>query len=187
MRPQKINDIELLNGLMTVLRSKGYDGASLNELASASGLQKASLYHRYPGGKKEITLAVLSFVGEWIEKNIVAVVNNLTIPPSQRLLVALENINILYDSGQSSCLLRALSTDNGMSLFGEKIKNGTVEWLKGFTKLGLDFGFDQQTAEETAMQAFINIQGSLVASKTLNDTSPFKTALAKIKASYIKD
>jgi len=54
MRPQKVNNTELVKGLLNVFRSKGYDGASLNDLAVASGLQKASLYHRFPNGKKEI-------------------------------------------------------------------------------------------------------------------------------------
>ena len=70
MRPQKVEDQALLLGLMAVLSAKGYDGASLNELAESSGLQKASLYHRFPAGKKEITSAVLNYVNEWVKKNI---------------------------------------------------------------------------------------------------------------------
>ena len=48
MRPQKVQDTEMLQGLMAVLRSRGYDGASLKELSDSTGLKKASLYHRFP-------------------------------------------------------------------------------------------------------------------------------------------
>jgi len=109
MRPQKIDDQTLLSGLMTVLSAKGYDGASLNDLAASSGLQKASLYHRFPGGKKDITLAVLQFVDRWIKINIVKNLNDQSKLPADRLLIGLEKINELYNEGRTTCILRALS------------------------------------------------------------------------------
>ncbi|MEP1982729.1 MAG: helix-turn-helix domain-containing protein, partial [Maribacter dokdonensis] len=59
MRPQKVLDIEILTGLTKVFRSRGYEGASLKELSEATGLKKASLYHRFPNGKQEMADAVL--------------------------------------------------------------------------------------------------------------------------------
>ncbi len=43
MRPQKVLDKEILNGLTKIFRSRGYEGASLKELSDATGLKKASL------------------------------------------------------------------------------------------------------------------------------------------------
>lgn len=187
MRPQKIEESELLTGLMTVLRTKGYDGASLNELADFSGLKKASLYHRYPGGKKDIALSVLKFVGEWIDKNIIDVIDNRSLTPQERLQTTLNNIDILYSSGKSSCILRALSTDSGMELFGDELKNSVKRWLSCFSRIGVDFGYDKATSEQKAMQVLVKIQGSLVVSKTLESTRPFIDALDEIRLLYIKD
>jgi AcrR family transcriptional regulator len=136
MRPQKVEDQPLLDGLMAVLRAKGYDGSSLNELASASGLQKASLYHRFPGGKKELTLAVLLYVKEGITKYIYELLTDQSIPPPERLRGVIRNIHSLYNNGKESCILKALSMDSGVELFGEQIKESMQLWIKAFTALG---------------------------------------------------
>jgi len=184
MRPQKIKDQDLLNGMMAVLRTKGYVGSSLNDLASASGLQKASLYHRYPGGKKEIGLAVLHFVIEWIEEKIVAVLHDQQVRPKDRLNTALTNIDTLYDSGKSTCIIRALSVDSGLNLFGEELKDAISKWIDAFYQIGLDVGQSKVVSKKNAMQVLVEIQGSLILSKTLDDTAPFQSALKKIKSMY---
>ena len=87
---------------MATFRTKGYNGASLNDLANSSGLQKASLYHRFPGGKKDIGLAVLNFVEVWKEQNIVAVIKNKDLKPSERLSTVIKNISSIYENGECS-------------------------------------------------------------------------------------
>lgn len=47
-----------MESLIDVLGAKGCDDASLNEVAAACNLKEASLYHRFPNGKRE-TIAVL--------------------------------------------------------------------------------------------------------------------------------
>src|SRR5213595_2938683 len=52
MRPAKISDERLFQGLSDVFRRKGYDGTSYSDVMKATGLVKASRYHRFPGGKQ---------------------------------------------------------------------------------------------------------------------------------------
>ena len=184
MRPQKVEDQELLTGLMTILRTKGYSGASLNELASGSGLQKASLYYRYPGGKQDIGKAVLSFVSEWLKVNVYDVLTNKYESTDDRLNLALKNIDELYKGGKMACILRALSIGEGLDLFAEEIGSSMDLLLKAFTELGLDVGMDHDKAKETAMQVLISIQGSLVVARTLDDTCPFTNTLVRIRKMY---
>lgn len=185
MRPQKVDDSNLLKGLMSVLRSKGYDGASLNELALSSGLQKASLYHRFPGGKKEIGLAVLGFVNQWTYHNIVCVLTKSEKAPKDKLIEALKNINDLYESGECTCIIRALSMDEGLIIFGTELKKVLEAWHFSFEQFGIDIGLDKDQAKKTAYNVLIKIQGSLIISKTLNDYGIFKQAIRDIEESYI--
>src|ERR1043166_4492360 len=62
MRPAKISDNRLYRELSDIFRRKGYDGASYSDLMKATGLVKASLYHRFPGGKAEMVDRILSEV-----------------------------------------------------------------------------------------------------------------------------
>ena len=187
MRPQKIDDNTLLTGLNSVLSAKGYEGASLNELANSSGLKKASLYHRFPGGKKDMAIAVLNFVGEWIDTHIVEVLTDTGQSPSHRLYLALQHINELYQEGKSTCILRALSMDNSLPLFENELASATNEWIASFTRLGADFGMEDHEARETAIAVLTKIQGSLVVGKLLDDQSIFKSALKEIKLLYLQD
>lgn len=184
MRLAKVSDLEILNGLMSVFRAKGYDGSSLNELADATGLKKASLYHRFPGGKKEMTEAVLDFMESWIHNKVYAVLTDEKIPTAQRLGEALMNIKLVYNNGREVCLYRSLSMDTGMALFGEKIEKGINQWLDSFVSLGRAVGLDESIAMQFAKQTFVDIQGSLVLSKALDTTEPFENAIDQIRTRY---
>lgn len=184
MRVAKVSDLEILNGLMSVFRTKGYDGASLNELAEATGLKKASLYHRFPGGKKEMTSAVLDFMESWITDKVYAVLSDDKIPSVERLDEALINIKAVYNNGKEVCLYRSLSMDTGMELFGEKIEKGINQWLSSFITLGKAINLDDATAMQFAKQTFIDIQGSLVLSKAMGTTESFENAINQIKERY---
>lgn len=184
MRPQKVDDIVLINNLMSVIRSKGYDGASLNELAAASGLQKASLYHRFPGGKKDIVMSVLNHINEWTNINIINVINNTNTSPENKLNTIIQNLNIFYDSGNNACIMKTLSMDNSFNLFGDYLKQGMQVWIKSFIELGLLFNLSESKSKTVAEQVLIQIQGSLVLSKTLGNNTPFIKALENIKELY---
>lgn len=184
MRMAKVSDQEILIGLMSVFRSKGYDGASLNELAEATGLKKASLYHRFPGGKKEMTDAVLDFMENWVNEKIFKVLSNAEVAPQIRLKDALYNIGEVYGNGTEVCLYRSLSMDTGMSLFGAKIERGINQWLEAFTVLGMEMGLDKEKAFKVAQQNFVEVQGSLVLSKAMDNTAPFAEALKNIENKY---
>ncbi len=180
MRPQKVDDTVLINNLMNVIRAKGYDGASLNELATASGLQKASLYHRFPGGKKDIVRSVIHHISDWSQKNIVAIIQNTGINPEEKLTRIIHNLDTFYAGGQNACILKTLSMDNSFHLFGDELKQGAITWMESFTELAQLFNHNQKQATIIAQEVVIQIQGSLVLAKTLGNDAVFKNALQNI-------
>lgn len=170
---------------MAVLRAKGFDGASMNDLAEATGLKKASLYHRFPGGKKEIAEAVLAFTRQWGQAHIWQVLTDETIAPKERLTTALQNIRNLYNDGDSICILRALSMDSSLPFFDLQIRQNFQTWLTAFTKLGEDLGYPLDKAKPMALESLMLIQGSLVLTKGMDQRSPFQYALKLIEQKYI--
>ena len=54
---------EILEHALTLFMNKGYEGASMSDLAAATGIKKASLYAHY-SGKEEIFSAVFTGVVE---------------------------------------------------------------------------------------------------------------------------
>ena len=185
MRPQKVLDVEILTGLTKVFRSKGYEGASLKDLSDATGLKKASLYHRFPNGKQEMADAVLNHLNSWVTDNVYQALLDTNLTPETRLKKGLAEIGTLYDGGNETCIFRALSMQAGIELFEEQIKNGMQDWIAAFVNIGKALNFSTPEAEAKAIQVLIEIQGSLVVSKGMGDIKIFETALLHIENKYL--
>jgi len=186
MRPQKILDTDMIAGLTKVFRDKGYEGASLNDLADVTGLKKASLYHRFPNGKQEMAESVLNYIDQWVDDNIFLPLMDEDKPANLRLKDALTNIEILYDGGKNTCVLRAFSMHSGLSLFEQQVKSGMDKWISAFNGLGISLQLTSTESHQNAVQTLIELQGSLVVTKGLADTGIFRNALKNIEKRYLK-
>ena len=174
----------MISGLTKVFRDKGYEGASLNDLAEITGLKKASLYHRFPNGKQEMAECVLSDIDQWVDKNIFFALLDETKSTKLRLKDALKNIEILYDSGKNTCVLRAFSMHGGLTLFEEQIKSGMDKWITAFNGFGISLKLSSTESQQNAIQTLIELQGSLIVTKGLGDMSIFKNTLKNIENRY---
>lgn len=186
MRPQKIDDIELMEKVAILFRLKGFAGTSLNDISEITGLKKASLYHRFPGGKEEMGKAVFDFTNIWIRKKIIDVLLDKNKDPEGRLETALKNIMEYYQGGEKPCLLRSLSMQIENNLFEQELYDSSLRWLSAFTKLGTDLGYNYKLAEEMALKTVMTLQGGLVLCQTLKTNKPFDCAILEIRTMYKK-
>ena len=67
-------------------------------LSEATGLQKASLYHRYPGGKQEMAEHVLSLRWTGLGDHVIAHLNDDG-PPEGRLAEVNRSLSTFYEAG----------------------------------------------------------------------------------------
>ena len=185
MRPQKISDQQLTESMLEILRARGYEGSSLNDLAEVGGLKKASLYHRYPGGKESLVQSVLDYYTSWLHEHVFDLLSAKKKKPKKKLTTALENIRVNYHEGASNCLYLALSMESGKALFGPQISKNCNEWLKSFTALGKDLGIKKKKAKQLARDCLIKIQGALVIGNILDDSQLFQEVIDEIRESYL--
>lgn len=166
--------------LTEVFTRFGYDGASMELLAQATGLKKASLYHRFPGGKKEMAQHVLLNVRAWFEEQVDAVLRDTSMPTELRLAKALRAISDLFADGNRNCPLRMLSAGSESATFQASIASCFTILLDGFARIAMENDLPEDLAKSKAMEVIINIQGSLVLSRAMNDNHIFKTSIAAI-------
>ncbi len=135
-RPQSIEDEDLMSRLSCVFRDVGYEGASLTLLAEATGLKKASLYHRFPNGKQQMAEEVLASALGWYEAKILAPLRS-DAAPTERVAVISRHLDGFYAGGQHACLLNMLASPRAeLGPFSEAIKGafegiptaGTALW-----------------------------------------------------------
>ena len=122
---------------------------------------------------------VLKFAGQWVGTNITRFLREDG-DPRKRLKSALENIDQLYSGGQSACILRALSMDAGLDLFSQLIHGAFEDWINGFAKLAVDFGFSSKQSKKIAEDVVIKIQGSLIVARGTGNKAIFKRTLKEV-------
>jgi TetR/AcrR family transcriptional regulator, lmrAB and yxaGH operons repressor len=185
MATVKVSDDIVIGQLLTVFRSVGYDGASMAQLAEATGLQKASLYHRFPAGKLAMAKAVLDAIETQSRADIVEVLLQTNSMPANRLKSALTTIDALYDGGQLTCVLRALSLGTEAAAFREQIARIYAGWITGFTQLAIDLGRSETEANYLAQSVLIRVQGVLVLAGTLQQPELFGQVLASVETDFL--
>lgn len=179
-RPQVVSEQDLIERLGGVFRDLGYAGASMSALAEASGLVKASLYHRFPGGKRQMAGEVLADAGRWLADN---VLSPLTRPgdPRGRLAVALDALDTFYQAGRKGCLLNMLSSprhEDGP--FAPAVKAAIQGLVTALASVAADAGLPVAQARSRALRSAMLLQGSLVLSRGLGSSEPFAACLADL-------
>ncbi|MFM7336330.1 MAG: TetR/AcrR family transcriptional regulator [Tabrizicola sp.] len=177
-RPRSVTEDDLLARLARVFSEVGYEGASLAALAEATGLQKASLYHRFPGGKKQMADEVLASTGSWLQSHILA---PLAGPgtPAERLAIVAANLDGFYQGGSRACLLNMLSSpriEDGP--FAPAIRQAFEALIAGLAAVARESGASDDDTRRRAERAVMLLQGALVLSRGTGSTAPFRAVLA---------
>lgn len=180
----KVEQDVVIDRLMSVFQTVGYDGASLSDLAAATGLQKASLYHRFPDGKQAMATAVLDHVAGIIDRQLADMLQS-SAPAKTRLTDALTIVHRIYDGGRLACVLRALSHGTAAGLFRESIAAIFSTWVTAFAHLARDFGFEAVAAQRLAESTLIRVQGSLILAQTLQQPDIFEQTLRAIETDFL--
>jgi TetR/AcrR family transcriptional regulator, lmrAB and yxaGH operons repressor len=178
MRPAKVSDKELFEDLARVFRRKGYDGCSYADLMAATGLVKASLYHRFPGGKDQMVNALLTVVDRHFASYVLAPAFQQGWPRNRTRLIA-HRLREFYDSGKQWCLLDTLTTADRPSTLAHARKSMGF-WVDCFVRLGRESGFPAKLARKRAEEAVAAIEGSLILSRVLKNPRPFLRVLVDL-------
>ena len=111
----------MFDQLIATFRSKGYDGAALSDLSAATGLAKASFYHRFPGGKLELGRATLGEAGKRFAELILRPLQS-TKSAAERWQAMLDGVAVFYADGTNACLMNTMTLGDGAALFGKDIR-----------------------------------------------------------------
>lgn len=175
-RPATIDDLPLVDALAEVFSRYGYEGANLRRLSDASNLKRASLYHRFPGGKDEIVQAVVTRAEDRYA-SVLAPAFEDGDPEERARRVAVALVEY-YSDGEGSCLIIALSLsdDDGRAQGGQCV----LGWADGLANIARDAGMDEVAADEVALDVVAAIEGALIISATTGRTGPFERAIAEL-------
>lgn len=170
---------DLLDCLTRVFQDHGYDGASLSLISQATGLERSSLYHRFPGGKDQMAEAVVRRVGARFADDVLAPLQRSG-PLQTRIRETGRRLAGFYQQGSVSCILDTLSLGGGNSALRAAVARTYNEWRDAFASAAREAGFPPAEARRRAEEAIMNIHGALVAARATGDGKLFARAIARL-------
>lgn len=174
---------KLLDLLLTMFRRTGYDGTSVADITAATGLGKSSLYHRFPGGKEEIAVALLEHLSARLRPVLESLRDDRS--PRVKLDALLEAVDVLYDGGRMACLLERLSASADRSRFAEPLHRSFDAFIGAFEGLCREARLTATVARARAEDAVVRIEGSLVLAAGTGDPAVFRRALESLRATLL--
>ena len=178
---------ELLYGqLRDVFIQRGYDGATLTHLASASGLSKASLYHHFPGGKPEMAMVLLRFAITDLQRKAFRHLSS-NAKPAERLVAFAEGFSEYTEGGERDCLLAVLShhltAHEETAVHRAAIADQFKDWHAQVAAVYETAGTKPKRAARQAHDLLGSLYGALLNAKMHNQPKLFRAAISrKLKA-----
>ncbi|WP_185965055.1 TetR/AcrR family transcriptional regulator [Glacieibacterium frigidum] len=157
-RPVKIHREVVADALVGAFRRDGYAGASVRDLAAATGLRSASLYHRFPA-KSDMAIAAVQRAGEDFAAQVVVPLTNED-RPADRLAASAEGLRRFYAGGDLSCLLAVLALSDAPPAVEAEIAALLQAWRDALAATLSRFGMVDPVAE--AEDRIAAIHGALV-------------------------
>jgi len=182
---QKISEDNLLSTLTGVFRDYGYDGTSLSLIMKATGLVKASLYHRFPGGKEEMATTVIDRAAGEFASNLLAPLRESG-DPAERLRETGERLRKFYGSGKKACLLDTLTLHPESREVQARAKTALAFWIDSFARFASEScGLASSLAIERAQDAVSALEGGLVIARVSGNRGPFIRAIESLPERFM--
>jgi TetR/AcrR family transcriptional regulator, lmrAB and yxaGH operons repressor len=185
MANSKVSRQDVLGDALELFRAFGFEGVSLKDISRKTGLEKPSLYFKFPGGKEEIAFMALREAIRYFSGRVFGPLSGSG-NPREKMLLAIESLRDFYADGTKPCFTDSLSFPIGCPDIAQALNEFVHAWLDAFRRVAEEIGIAEQEARARAERAVIVLQGSLVLSRVLQDPSPFRRALLKIPDDLLK-
>jgi TetR/AcrR family transcriptional regulator, lmrAB and yxaGH operons repressor len=179
MASTKISDQDLIERLTAVFQENGFEGTSLSLISEATGLEKASLYHRFPGGKDQMAQAVLESVAKIFVEDLLLPLQT-TGALDERVKECGRRLQQFYGGGKRSCLLDTLSLPGGSSALHASVEATYKIWMDAFAAVAKEAGYSSAQARLRAEDAIMGIHGALVLARATGQMKPFVRMIARL-------
>lgn len=176
---------EVLDLLLNTFRDRGYEGSSLAELSTATGLGKSSLYHYFPGGKEDMAEQVLAHLDRQLAANLYEPLRSDQ-PPAKKLGLMLDVIDAFYQGGRKACLLERLCASVDRASFRRPLRQAFVTWIEAVEAICLQAGLSKGVARARAEDLVVRVEGALIVCAGTGDTKVFARTLKDLRSSVLE-
>ena len=180
MAKPKLDRKTLLKNSLSVFKSRGYHGTSVNDLAAANGLLKGSIYH-YIESKESLMLEVLNALRDHYVSKVFSKCHDESLSPYERLRdlsVRAEEIFTFEETGDFFVNI-GLETINSNPSFAKVIKDFFRDWIGSLSDLYRHV-LDDEDALVQAERVVAELEGSVIMMKILGDVNYLKRSSVRV-------
>ncbi|MBK8969911.1 MAG: TetR/AcrR family transcriptional regulator [Hahellaceae bacterium] len=169
MRPPKITRDELLARCSQTFRKYGFHGTTMDMLATACDLTKATFYHHY-SNKDELMKDVLVWTHERIGKALFNIADDERLSPAERLTLMGKKSKKLFQDDAIGCLMGVVAIDatytkNELMV---PIRAFLDDWALALSKVFVE-ALGKPEAKRYARQLVGEYEGAILMARIYND------------------
>ncbi|WP_158881791.1 TetR/AcrR family transcriptional regulator [Amycolatopsis anabasis] len=167
-----------------LFHTQGYHATGLNQLVSAGGAPKGSLYFHFPGGKEQLAAEALARSGEQLCEALRAL---LADDDLDAVFAALEQ-NLIDSDFQRGCPLATVALDAaGSERIREACVSGYSSWHAVIAEFLTRQGIKKARARELGTVALASIEGALLLAKIQRDLAPLRAVAKHLRTTLEKE
>ncbi|OLS64288.1 TetR/AcrR family transcriptional regulator [Pseudomonas putida] len=174
MRPPKISRDDLLLQCASTFKRLGYHGTTMDTLAAACGLTKASFYHHYPN-KESLLRDVLDWTHKGLAEGLFAITADQALSPAERLETMGRRAMRLFQGDAIGCLMGVVAVDAsyGKPELMAPVRAFFDDWAAACALLFKPIADDEQ-ARELGQQMVADYEGAILLARIYNDPAPIE-------------
>ncbi|MEW9897800.1 TetR/AcrR family transcriptional regulator [Chitinivorax sp. PXF-14] len=184
MRPQKISRDELLQRCAATFKRYGYHGTSMDMLASACELTKASFYHHYPN-KEALARDVLQRTHAVVNEALFAIAYDDGATPQDRLQRMNHKAKKLFMGDAVGCLMGVIAIDATYAVpeLMPPIRHFIDDWAAALAHL-FATRWPEAEARQLARQTVADFEGAILLSR-IDGTGDYFDRVCERVAGYL--
>lgn len=190
MRPKGVEKGETIENILDVatelVQTRGYSAISYHDIAERLGLRKASIHYHFPS-KADLGTAIIERYRDSFEAILDAVLADPKMDTLEALRRYCEPFRVVVETRDRVCLCAALAGEilampEGMQVAVEAFFSTHQRWITAILSRGMTRGdiVLRAPAASTARMIFSSLQGAVLVSRAIHDTTQLDDTIAAI-------
>ena len=161
-----------------LMREKGARATSIDDVLAHSGAPRGSIYHHFPGGRRQLLEAATEYAGEYIAGRIASADSGIDVLDT---LIA-EYRELLVQTGcRAGCPIVAVAVEAEAEAH-DQAAAAFARWQEVLADRLVADGVRRKRAQELAIFAIASIEGALVMARARRDPAPLDTVHSQLRA-----
>ena len=178
---------DVLDAVLDVFVRRGYEGATLTQLAGATQLSKASLYHHFPGGKAEMAEMLLQRSVQALSRQAFRHLTRDRLKPAEKLARFVAGFDAYCDAGEHHCLVAVLAQGSLGAEQGDRIHQQYQLWCEQLTSVFEELGEKPKAARRNANELIAQLYGALLLAQLTGRASAYRQAMKRLLKAHVTE